>query len=173
MTGPSSPLARMAIVVVSALVVQVVIGSRLRPFGVAPDLFIVLAISGGLAVGAERGAITGFASGLALDLVVVDRPFGLGLLICTLVGYLVGRFGESASDSSRLASIVVAGGATVVAVLVYVVGARLVSGEVVLAGRIPVTVFVMALWSMLLVTPVVAVLRWAWSEPPGVATWAR
>lgn len=80
---------RVAAVVLGALVLQVSLLAQFSYDGARPDVMILLAVLGGFALGPERGAIVGFAAGLAFDL-VLTTPFGLSALVYTLVGYGVG-----------------------------------------------------------------------------------
>jgi rod shape-determining protein MreD len=80
---------RTALVVVALTVVQVALFPRLRVLGVVPDLGLVLAVAVAYRHGAEAGALTGFASGLAYDL-FLETPAGLSALSYALTAYAVG-----------------------------------------------------------------------------------
>lgn len=168
-----SSTARLATVLLMAMVLQYSVLSTIRVAGVAPDLLLVVAIAGGLVAGAERGAVTGFAAGLAMDLVMPGRPFGLSVLTFTLVGFLVGRYQTSAANRSRPAMVATAALASVLASGAYISLARIFGGVDLLSGRFLVVAVVVGLWSMVLVLPVIAVMRWAWRLPTGVSSWSR
>jgi rod shape-determining protein MreD len=168
-----STTARLATVLLMAAVLQYSVLSTIRVGGVAPDLLLVMAIAAGVVAGDERGAVTGFASGVAMDLIMPGRPFGLSVLTFTLVGFLVGRYQHAASNRSTPAVVLTAGLATVLAVGGYVSLARVLGGVDLLDGRFLIVAVVSAMWSMALVLPVSAVIRWAWRQPLGSSVWSR
>ena len=67
----------------------------LRIDGVHPDIVWLLPITAALLDGPETGAIVGFWSGLAFDL-VLPTPFGLSALVGMLLGYAVGSLTTAA-----------------------------------------------------------------------------
>ena len=87
MTGPV--VARLAVVLVSALVLQASILSEARIAGASIDLLLVLAVAAGLTGGADRGAIVGFVAGIGIDL-LLQTPFGLSALAYSVAGYVAG-----------------------------------------------------------------------------------
>jgi len=172
-SGSAPPGLRLAVVVVLATVIQAGVLSHLRIGGVAPDLLLVVAIASGLVAGETRGAIGGFAAGLAIDLLTWGRPFGLAVLVYTVVGWACGRFRASTAYDTRASAVVVAAATAVLAVTAYVAGAALLGSGDVLSGGFVVVAGVLAGWSALLVLPVAAVLRWAWGDVEDATAWAR
>jgi rod shape-determining protein MreD len=170
---PVSPLGRLVAVMAGAAVLQFAVLSQLRVVGVVPDVLVLLAVLGGLVGGRHTGASTGFAAGITADLLLPGLPFGLSTLVFTVVGYLAGWYATASVDHSTRADVLVAGIGTVFAVVAFVIAARLLSDAVPLAGRLPVTLVVMALWSMLLAVPVRAALRWVWFADARNTSWAR
>lgn len=168
-----SSTARLAMVLLMAMFLQYSVLSTVRLAGVAPDLLLVVAIAGGLVAGDERGAVTGFAAGIAMDLIMPGRPFGLSVLTFTLVGFLVGRYQNSVAHRSRSAMVATAGLTSVLASGAYISLARVFDGVDLLDSRFLVVAVTVALWSMVLVLPVSAVMRWAWRQPAGVSAWSR
>lgn len=168
-----STTARMATVLLMAAVLQYSVLSTIRVAGVAPELLLVVAIAGGIVAGEQRGAVTGFAAGVAMDLIMPGRPFGLSVLTFTLVGFMVGRYQTSAASRSRPTVVVIAGVASVLASGAYISLARVFDGADLLNGQFLVVALVVAAWSMVLVLPVTAVVRWAWRLPTGVSAWSR
>lgn len=81
--------ARVSLLVVTVLVLQLTAGAAISVGGVHPDLMVLVAVTAGLVGGPDRGAVVGFASGLLADL-FVHAPFGLSALAFTVVGYAVG-----------------------------------------------------------------------------------
>lgn len=82
-------IARLIMLSVATVVVQVVLFPHLQIAGVVPDLGLVLAVAVGYQRGPESGALAGFAAGVGFDL-FLDTPVGLYALVYGLVGYGVG-----------------------------------------------------------------------------------
>ncbi len=116
---------RLAVVVLTTLLLQVSLFSRFSYEGARPDVMILLAVLAGFTMGPDRGAIVGFASGLAFD-VVLATPLGLSAFVYTVVGYGVGAVSGGVVRSSRfLPSLVAAVGSAAGMLLYAVVGAVL------------------------------------------------
>lgn len=160
-------------VLVAAAVMQSAVFAHLRIAGVAPDLLLVTAIAAGLVAGETRGAVSGFFAGVVVDLVTWGRPFGLAALVYTLVGWGCGRLRATSATESRLADVVVAAGASVLATVAYVTGVVVFGDGGSLAGSFVAVAGISAGWSALLVLPVSAVLRWVWGGNEDVTAWAR
>jgi rod shape-determining protein MreD len=124
---------RLAVVVVATLVIQVSFLSRFSYEGARPDAMVLLAILAGFSMGPERGALVGFVSGLAFDL-VLSTPMGLSALVYTVVAS-----GGVVRTSRLLPSLVAAVGSAAAMVLYAVVG--VVIGEPTLDGP-PLTAIV-------------------------------
>ena len=93
--------ARSPSVLFSAAVLQRGLFSQLRIAGVSVDVFLLLAIAGGMMLGPERGAIFGFFAGLTLDL-LVQTPLGLSALVYCLVGFGTGRLQGTVLRANRV-----------------------------------------------------------------------
>ncbi len=78
-----------AVIVVTALLLQSTIFADLRLLGVRPELLYLVTIVLALLEGPNEGAIVGFASGLAQDF-LLNEPKGITALSLTLLGYGVG-----------------------------------------------------------------------------------
>ena len=78
----------------SASLNEIVVG------GAHPDLFLLLAISAGLAAGPQRGAVMAFALGLVADL-FVQTPYGLSSLCYVLVAFAIGLGGRASRPGGR------------------------------------------------------------------------
>ena len=107
------------------------------------------------------------------DLLVYGRPFGLGMLVFTLIGFLVGRYQASSVRRSSGGDALVAALAAVVAVLAYDLGGRMFAGSPVLAGSLPVVALVLAGWTALVAIPARWVMGWVWGSSERVSAWAR
>lgn len=156
--------ARVALVVITALLFQVCLFARFSYEGAQPDVMILLAIAAGFVAGPEKGAVVGFASGLVFD-VVLTTPFGLSAFVYTLIGYGVGVAGLSIVRSSWWIAPAVAAVASAAGMVVYaLVGA--VVGQATLSGP-PLTAIVVVVASLNAVLAPVAVRAMRWARSPG------
>jgi rod shape-determining protein MreD len=90
-------------------VVQVTVLSRLPLPGATPDVVLLALVAFALRYGELTGAITGFCTGLALDLVPpADGTVGRWAFVLCLVGYLCGVAREAAERSALMPLLVVA-----------------------------------------------------------------
>jgi rod shape-determining protein MreD len=151
--------ARLGVVVVGALTLQVTLFARFSFDGARPDVMVLLAVLGGYLLGAERGAIVGFAAGLAFDL-LLTTPLGLSALVYALAGYASGTATATMVRASRWVPIAVAAIGSAAAMVVYaMVGALL--GQATLAGP-PLAAIVgfVAVLNAVLAPLAVRALRW-------------
>jgi rod shape-determining protein MreD len=84
---------RLSGLLLAAIVLQTAVMTQFAPFGVVPDLTPALVACVGLLAGATTGAWFGFATGLLLDLVLL-QTLGVSALLLTTVGYLAGMLRE-------------------------------------------------------------------------------
>lgn len=82
--------ARVPLVLMAALVLQVALVGDLRIGGATGDLVVVLAMACAMVAGAQVGSIVAFGAGVLVDL-TLTTPFGLTPLSYCLVAYVVGR----------------------------------------------------------------------------------
>lgn len=167
------PVGRLAAAMVAAALVQYAVLSQLRIVGVGPDVFVLLAVLGGLVGGRQTGAATGFAAGITADLLVQGQPFGLSTLVLTVVGYLAGWYASASVDHSTRGDILVAGAGTALTMIGYVVVARFAADTVLLSGRFLPAIGITMLWSMALAVPVRGLVRWVWRDDRPATAWAR
>jgi len=108
-----------AVLVVVALALQVTFLSRLPLPGATPDLVLLVVVATALSGGPTVGLLTGFAAGLALDLVPpADHEVGRWAFVLTVVGYLSG-LAQAESRRSAFVPLVVVAAAAVGSVLLY------------------------------------------------------
>jgi rod shape-determining protein MreD len=86
---------RLGLVLVSAVVLQVGVFSQVTVAGGRPVVLLLLAVAGGCTLGPERGAVVGFAAGLAFDL-LTTAPVGLSAGVFCVAGHLTGRYRPAA-----------------------------------------------------------------------------
>ena len=158
----------LALVLVTALVVQTTLGADLRVAGVAPDLLLLCAISAGLVCGAETGASVGFCA--------TTTPVGFFALSWCLVGFAVGAARTAVLPEGRLIQPALAFAATIAGlILLLIVGELVGQTQLISLGRSYVVrlVAVESLWDALLVIPVAAVFRWAGRGSAGLEALRR
>lgn len=114
MMAGAGPLARSALVLAVAVVAHVGLLAHITPAGVIVDPLVLLAVAGGMVGGRSTGASFGGGCGVASDL-ILHTPFGVSLLVMTLVGYLSGALAEQMPSAGRFmrataASVLAAGG---------------------------------------------------------------
>jgi rod shape-determining protein MreD len=108
-----------AVLVVVAIALQVTFLSRLPLPGATPDLVLLVVVATALSGGPTVGLLTGFAAGLALDLVPpADHEVGRWAFVLTVVGYLSG-LARAESRRSAFVPLVVVAAAAVGSVLLY------------------------------------------------------
>ena len=131
----SDPRLRMPLMLLTALLVQTTVLSRMRFWDVMPDFMLLVAVAGGITAGPTRGAALGFTSGMLIDL-FLPTPLGLSALVFTLVGYGVGVANTGVLRSAWYIPVLTAGAASVAGVALYavvgsVLGERMINGHLV------------------------------------------
>jgi rod shape-determining protein MreD len=100
-----------------AVVVQVTIVGSIGIFGGSPDLLLVTLVAVALMNGAVFGAVSGFWAGLLLDVALLDT-LGFSSLLLTLLGFWIGRYGETTGRGRAHAPLL----SVAVATVLYAVG---------------------------------------------------
>jgi rod shape-determining protein MreD len=108
----------LAVVVLSALLLQTTVFADIRLWGARPELMYLLAIGFGFLEGPASGAATGFAGGMAQDF-LLNQPKGITALTLTLLGYAVGMLRQYVVTPSPVFPVFLVGGGTFVGVLFY------------------------------------------------------
>jgi rod shape-determining protein MreD len=105
--------------VLTALLVQVTIVNRIPLPDGRPDLVVLVVVALALVRGPEYGALVGFVSGLAADVVPpADHTLGRLALAYAVVGYAAGLL-EDAEERSVLTTVLVVAAGSAVAVIGY------------------------------------------------------
>jgi rod shape-determining protein MreD len=161
------PRLRLALLVVAVVVLQTTVFSAgLRVFGVMPDLGLVLTVAVAFCLGPERGAVFGFAAGLAVDL-FLSTPLGVSALSFALVGYGAGIVAGGLLRPSRWSAPAMGAlGGLAGGVLFAAVGA--VAGREELLSLASVRVILIAsAYDALLAFAAFPIARWATRVPAG------
>ena len=151
---------RLILITLVLLLVQSTVIVSVRIDGVHPDLVWLLPITAALLDGPETGAIVGFWTGLAFDL-VLPTPFGLSALVGCILGYAVGlstgRVDQRAAWFTPVAAVI---GSVAADMLFAVLGAILGQQQMVQINFFALAL-VVAVSSAIFVIPINAMMRWA------------
>jgi rod shape-determining protein MreD len=107
-----------AAIIITAVLLQSTVFAQLRLLGVRPELLYLVTILIALREGPNDGAVVGFVSGLAQDL-LLDQPKGITALTLTLLGYAVGMARQYITSPSPLMPTVVVAIGTAIGVGFY------------------------------------------------------
>ncbi len=94
-------------------IVQSVFLSKIIPFGIVPDIAMIILIAASWKYGSLVGEISGFIIGISFDALGL-APLGFHALLYTLIGYLFGRMQDSISPGPIFLPVLAAGIATLV-----------------------------------------------------------
>ncbi len=151
---------RVALVIFATVMVQQTVMVALRISDAHPDLLWLLPITAALIDGPETGAIVGFWSGLAFDL-VLPTPFGLSALVGCLLGYVVGTLAAPVDPSAPWLKPVAALAGSVGADMLFAVLGAILGQEQMVRIDFLAVCLVVGLSSVVLVLPVNRLMRWA------------
>ncbi len=157
----------MALVLVTALLLQTVVAPAVAVAGVVPDLVVLTVLVLGLLEGPGSGLRYGFAAGLAVDLLASgDTILGTSALVFLLVGYAAGAARPYLAANELLGQTLASAAGSAAIVLL----SRLL--EVVLGVDGPDVVSLLleavgvAVWAVLLAPPLLLLLRTVLSSLP-------
>jgi rod shape-determining protein MreD len=168
LTAPFADAAKAAAVLFLAVVLQISICSGIDIFGGTPDLLLVTLVMVALLRGTIFGAAAGFGTGLLYDMGTFGT-LGFTALLYTLVGYWIGRYGETTGRDrahAPLLSVVVVTALFAVGALLlhFVLGEHAPAREVLVESLVPTMML-----NVLLAFPVYSAVRRAvrparWAE---------
>jgi rod shape-determining protein MreD len=87
--------------VILAAALQTTLFIRLRPFGVAPALVVLVVLAASRHLGPIEAELLGFGTGLLLDL-LSETALGLWALVCTSVAFVTVRLRRRLEDDMAL-----------------------------------------------------------------------
>jgi rod shape-determining protein MreD len=107
-------------VIVTALLLQSTVFAQLRLLGVRPELLYLVTIVVAFLEGPGEGAVIGFISGFAQDL-LLNEPKGITALTLTLLGYSIGMLRQYIVSPSPFLPVILVALGTAGGVLFYVI----------------------------------------------------
>lgn len=146
-----------AVLLFVAAIAQVSIFSQLHIFGAVPDFLLVSLVALALLRGSVAGAVGGFFAGLLVDTASLGT-LGLTSLVLTLVGYWIGRYGETTGRDRAHAPFL----SIAVVTVLYEIGllvVHFVLGESAPAGTVVRSLVPAILLNLVLTAPVYALAR--------------
>ncbi|CAB4531626.1 unannotated protein [freshwater metagenome] len=160
MNAESTLVLRWSLLLVLAYVLQVGVLQDFRPFGVHPEIMLLLALCGGIIGGSSRGAIVGFFAGLLNDL-QLNGSLGISALCFALVGFAAGVLEDSVIRSSRLISMAIATVGSAVGVLMYACLSQLLGTHSLSDPRLWLIITIVSLMNGVLCLAALPLCRWA------------
>lgn len=164
--GPLVTATRISLVLVLALTLQIAVASRIEVFGVRGDLMLLVAVAAGLAAGPDRGAMVGFAAGLAFDL-QLQSPLGLSALTYSLVAYFAGSLQDSVLRAAWWIPVTTAAAASALGVILYGVFGTVVGEDLLALPLVRIALVVGAL-NAVAAPALLPIVRWAISPSSGL-----
>jgi rod shape-determining protein MreD len=152
-------VARIAILLVGGVVLQLSFLSEISFFGGTPDVMPVIVVCLGLLGGAVIGAVCGFAAGLLLDSALL-QTLGVFALVLLAVGYLAGRYREGFEISSPLVPPALAAGLTLFGSFAFALIQLMLGVEAPVSLLVVRDIILQAVLSFVLAIPVFPFVRW-------------
>jgi rod shape-determining protein MreD len=149
---------RLVGLVFATVVIQEAAVSQISLFGVSADLGPLVVVAVGLLAGSMAGAITGFGTGLLVDLVLV-QTLGVTSLLYIAIGYWAGRLRELRDPAHGLVPLVMGAAATAFAGIGMALIQFLLGVNAPVSALLFQQIFVTVLVNTLIALPVFALVR--------------
>ncbi|MGE0879902.1 MAG: rod shape-determining protein MreD [Acidimicrobiia bacterium] len=162
-----TPVVRVAILVLTVLVLQIGMVSQFPIASVTPDLMLLFAIAAGVVAGPERGSVVAFTFGMAFDL-MVHTPFGLSALCFTLVAYVLAQIQTGLLRGGVLVPALTTFLASAGGVALWAVLAALFGDTYVLSYHLVTVIVVVGTVNVLLAPIARRLMHWAAASDGGV-----
>jgi len=163
--------AKVPLVLLLFLVVELTVLDRLHVFGAGPDVMLLLAVVAGIVGGPRVGALFGFAAGILLDL-FLETPMGLSALVFCLVGYAVGNIQGGVLRAAWWIPVVTTLVASVAGVALYALVATVVGQPHLVTPHLFVVAAVVGIFNALLAPFALRLVRWSISDATGERAYA-
>ncbi|MGZ4185723.1 MAG: rod shape-determining protein MreD [Solirubrobacteraceae bacterium] len=149
---------RLLLLAFATVVIQQAAISQISIFGVSADLGPLVVMSVGLLAGSMAGAITGFGTGLLVDLVLV-QTLGVTSLLYIAIGYWSGRLRELRDPAHGLVPVAMGAAVTAFAGLGMAIIQFLLGVNAPVSLLLFQQIFITVLVNSLIALPVFAVVR--------------
>ena len=149
---------RLLVLAFATVVIQQAAVSQISIFGVSADLGPLVVMSVGLLAGSMAGAITGFGTGLLVDLVLV-QTLGVTSLLYIAIGYWSGRLRELRDPAHGLVPVAMGAAVTAFAGLGMAIIQFLLGVNAPVSLLLFQQIFITVLVNSLIALPVFAVVR--------------
>jgi rod shape-determining protein MreD len=164
-------VARLAVALLVAVLLQTAVAPHLRLLGAYPDFALIVVVCVALIKGSETGAVFGFLTGLFTAIALME-PFGLSAFVFVLIGYFAGRYAETADLSAGFAPLLSVFVATLVANVLFAMAQFLLAREVPLGFFFGRVLFPSLVFNTLLAAPMYLLVR-VWLRGAGDLRAAR
>jgi rod shape-determining protein MreD len=151
-------IARLLVTLVVATLLQTTVAPNIRILGANPDFALIIVVCVALLKGSEIGAVFGFCAGTLVAIALME-PLGMSAFVFVLVGFLVGRYAETADLSAGYAPLVSAFAATLLADVILAVAQFLLAREVPLGFFLSRVLVPSLILNTLLAAPLYLVVR--------------
>ena len=125
-----------------------------------PLILFLIPIAAALEGDASRAAVTGFITGLVLDL-FLETPLGLSGLVFAIVGYGVASFERGVIRADRWLQPAVAGAASAAGVVGIGIAAAIFGHPEYFRLSLVGSVLMVGVFNAIVATPVIRLVRWA------------
>jgi rod shape-determining protein MreD len=149
---------RLLVLAFATVVIQQAAISQISIFGVSADLGPLVVMSVGLLAGSMAGAITGFGTGLLVDLVLV-QTLGVTSLLYIAIGYWSGRLRELRDPAHGLVPVAMGAAVTAFAGLGMAIIQFLLGVNAPVSLLLFQQIFITVLVNSLIALPVFAIVR--------------
>src|SRR5437868_608177 len=160
----SQARAKVPLVLLLFLIVELTVLDRLRVFGAGPDIMLLLAVVAGIVGGPRAGALMGFAAGITLDL-FLETPMGLSALVFCLVGYAVGNIQGGVLRASWWIPVITTLVASAAGELLYALVATVVGQPHLVTTHLLVVAAVVGLFNAVAAPFALRIVRWSVAGP--------
>jgi rod shape-determining protein MreD len=155
-----SETGRLAVALMLAVLLETALAPNVRVLGANPDFALIVVACIGLLRGAEIGAAFGFFAGTLVSFVLLE-PVGINSFIFVIVGYLAGRYAETADLQSGLAPVITVFAASLLAQWMFTITQFLLARQVPFVFVTTRVVIPAVILDTLLAAPVYLLIR-AW-----------
>jgi rod shape-determining protein MreD len=149
---------RIALIVLTAVILQVSFFSYLQILGATPNIVGVAVVSLGLLGGGVVGAVCGFAAGFLLDSLLL-QTLGVSSLVLLSIGYLAGRYREGVEITNWLIPPLLAGGFTLLGAAGFAAVQLMLGVDAAVSVAFVREIVVQGLLAVLLATAIYPLLR--------------